>query len=149
MQPVSMSLSIRFGEENYCNPRIHTAGWQTMPDLGWPGWGIMVSILLAIIPVLYRLWQVLAESKDLIIEIVGLVVLMGAFYLYMATMPQWLQVQALIAQPSTPSNPGLGQQIHTIPTVYFGSIGLMMVGGLLTLFGLLGRLTTITSITKR
>ena len=120
-----------------------------MPDLSWQGWSIVISVTLAVIPTLFRLWHVLAESKDLIVEVFGLIVLMGGVYLYTAAMPQWQQLQALIAQLSIPSSSGLGQQIQTLPTLYFGSIGLMMVGGLLTLFGLFGRMTKIASITKK
>ena len=112
-----------------------------MPDLSWPGWSSVVAILLALIPAIFRFWGVLSKLKDLLTEIVGILVLMGGLFLYAVTVPEWVQIEAQIVQSSANSNPGLGEQVHTIQTLFFGSIGLMMLGGLLALFGLLGRFT--------
>ena len=41
----------------------------------------------------------------------------------------------------------LGQDVDNVPMFFFGSIGLMLLGGMLTLFGLVGRITA--SIKKK
>lgn len=121
-----------------------------MPDLSWSGWSTIVSILLALIPTVFRFRQVLFTSKDLVTEIVGLVVLMAGLLLYAVTVPQWLQIQGQIAQLSAHSSPTLAQEIQSLHILFFGSIGVMMLGGLLTVFGLIGRLTgRLTTSTKK
>ncbi len=120
-----------------------------MPDLSWTGWSTVLSILVALIPTLYRFRQTLAKSKDLITEIVGIGVLIGGVFLYVVTVPQWLQIRAQIAQLSAKSSPNLGQEVQDLHALLFGSIGLMMFGGLLTLFGLVERMTTLVASTKK
>lgn len=104
-----------------------------MTDLSWSGWGTIVSILFALIPALFRFREVLVRLQDLITEVAGIVVLMVGLVLYAITVPQWLQVRTQMAQ--------LGPGVESLLMLFFGSIGLMMMGGMLTLFGLLGRIT--------
>jgi hypothetical protein len=56
--------------------------------------------------------------------------------------PQWSQIHAEIAELSGTATSGLTEQVQTLYTLYFGSISLMMLGGLLTLFGLFGRMAS-------
>jgi hypothetical protein len=116
-----------------------------VPDLGWSGWSTVVSIIsifVALIPGVFRFRAVLSKWKDLISEIIGIVVLLGGLFLYSVTVPQWVQIQTQVTQLSTNASPALGQEVQSLHTLFFGSIGLMMLGGLLTVFGLLGRMTT-------
>jgi len=108
-----------------------------MPDLSWPGWGIAVSILLAIIPALKRLRDMLALLMNIIAEIFGVIVLISGLFLFVVTVPQRSQLQAEIAQLSANSSPGLDELVKALSTLYFGAIILMMVGGLITAFGIL------------
>lgn len=104
-----------------------------MTDLGWSGWGTIISLLFALIPTLFRFREALIRLQDLITEIAGIVVLIGGLILYAVTVPQWVPIRAQMAQ--------LGQGVESLLLLFFGSIGLMMLGGLLTVFGLLGRIT--------
>ena len=117
-----------------------------MPDLSWPGWGIVVSVLLAVIPALMRFRDMLTRLKNMITEIFGVIVLMGGLFLFAEAVPQWSQIHTEIARLSANSTAGLDEHVQTLYTLYFGAISLMMLGGMLTLFGILGR---ITSTTKR
>ncbi len=131
-----------FWEKKYCNHRIPADRVSLqMPDLSWPGWGIVVSVLLAVIPALMRFRDMLTRLKNLITEILGVIVLMSGLFLFVEAVPQWSQIQAEIAQLSANSTPGLDEHVQTLYTLYFGAISLMMLGGLLTLFGILGRMT--------
>ena len=112
-----------------------------MPDLNWSGWSTIISILAILVPALYRFRTVLSRSMDLITEIVGVVVLMGGLLVYSVTVPQWLQIQSQVQQLSANTSPTLGQELQSLHILFFGSIGVMMLGGLLTVFGLLGRMT--------
>ena len=112
-----------------------------MLDIGWSGWSTIVSILLAVIPAVVKFRQVLLRSQDLITEFVGIVVLMGGLYVYVTAMPQWLQIQDQISRMS-PNSSSLGQDIQSLHTLFFGSIGLMVLGGMLTMFGVVGRVMT-------
>jgi hypothetical protein len=116
-----------------------------VPDLGWSAWSTIVtiiSIVLAVVPGLFRFRGVLSKWKDLIAEIIGIIVLLGGLLLYSVTVPQWVQIQSQMTQLSTSATPTLGQEVQSLHALFFGSIGLMMLGGLLTVFGLLGRMTT-------
>jgi uncharacterized membrane protein YidH (DUF202 family) len=109
-----------------------------MLDIGWSGWSTIVSVLLAVIPAVVKFRQVLLRSQDLITEFVGIIVLMGGLYVYVTAMPQWVQIQEQISRMSSNSS-SLGQDIQSLHTLFFGSIGLMVLGGLLTMFGVVGR----------
>ena len=106
--------------------------------LSW-SWGTIISILLALIPALLRFRDVLSKLQDLITEIAGIIVLVGGLVLYAVIMPHWLQLQAQMEQ--------LGPGVESLPMLFYGSIGLIMLGAMLTLFGLLGRI--MTSIRKK
>lgn len=113
-----------------------------MLGLSWSEWGTItsiLSILLAVIPAVIRFRDVLAKSIDLITEFVGIVVLLGGVYVYVSAMPQWVQIQDQIARLPSSSGPALGEDVQSLHILFFGSIGLMMLGGLLTLFGVIGR----------
>ncbi len=112
-----------------------------MLDIGWSGWSTIVSILLAVIPAVVKFRQVLSRSQDLITEFVGIIVLMGGLYVYVTAIPQWVQIQDQINRIS-PNASSLGQDIQSLHTLFFGSIGLMVLGGLLTMFGVVGRVMT-------
>jgi uncharacterized membrane protein YidH (DUF202 family) len=116
-----------------------------MQGLGWSELGTIstiVSILLAVIPAVIRFRQALLKSIDLITEFVGIIVLIGGVFVYVSAMPQWVQIQDQIALLSKQSGPTLGEEVQSLHILFFGSIGLMMLGGLLTLFGVLGRVMT-------
>ena len=99
----------------------------------WIGSNTIVTLLLALIPALFRFREILLKQQDLVTEIAGIIVLMGGLVLYAETMPQWLQLQAQMAK--------MGLEVEGLQILFFGSLGLMTLGGLLTLFGLLGRLS--------
>lgn len=105
-----------------------------MTDLSWSGWGTIVSVLLALIPAVIRFRDSLAKLQDLITEIAGIIVLLGGLFLYMVTVPRWLPIRAQME--------GLGADVETVTMVFFGSIALISLGAMLTLFGLFGRITT-------
>ena len=113
--------------------KVGITGGSAMTDPGWTGWNTVVSVLVALIPALFRFREVLLKSQDLVTEIAGIIVLMGGLVLYAETMPHWLQLQAQMAK--------MGLEVEGLQMVFFGSLGLMTLGGLLTLFGLLGRLS--------
>lgn len=110
-----------------------------MLDLGWSGWSTIISIIIALVPAVVRFQKVLVKSQDLITELVGILVLLGGLFVYVTAMPQWVQIQDQLARVSATSSPTLGEEVQSLHILFFGSIGLMMLGGLLTLFGLMGR----------
>ena len=112
-----------------------TTGGRSMTDLGWYEWGriaSILSVLVALIPTVLRFRAALARMQDLITEIAGVVLLLGGVVLYSEIVPKWLQFQVQMAR--------LGQDVENVPMFFFGSIGLMLLGGMLTLFGLVGRI---------
>ena len=113
-----------------------------MTDLGWYEWGkiaSILSVLVALIPTVLRFRAAIARMQDLITEVAGVVLLLGGVVLYSEIVPKWLQFQVQMAR--------LGQDVDNVPMFFFGSIGLMLLGGMLTLFGLVGRITA--SIKKK
>ena len=119
--------------------KVCVQGCRTVLDLGWSGWSTIISIIVALVPAVVRFRQVLQKSLDLITELVGIVVLLGGLFVYVTAMPQWVQIQDQLARLSATSSPTLGEEVQSLHILFFGSIGLMMLGGLLTLFGLMGR----------
>jgi hypothetical protein len=111
-----------------------------MPDLSWFEWGLIACAVVVIVAAATRLQRVLAQLRGLITEIVGFVVLLSGGFLYAVAVPQWLRVQDELAQLSDRAAAGLSDQVQTLYTLYFGSISLMMLGGLLTVFGIFGRM---------
>jgi uncharacterized membrane protein YidH (DUF202 family) len=116
-----------------------------MLGLSWSELGTIstvVSILLAVVPAVIRFRQVLVKESALITEVVGIIVLMGGLFVYVTAMPQWVQIQEQIARLSSPAGTSFGEDVQSLHILFFGSIGLMMLGGLLTMFGLVGRVMT-------
>lgn len=111
-----------------------------MPDLSWIEWGAVASVLLVITAVAWRFRPTLLHLRSLITEIVGIVVLLSGGFLYAVAVPQWLRVQDELTQ--LPDRSGLSDQVQTLYTLYFGAISLMMLGGLLTVFGIFGRMAS-------
>lgn len=112
-----------------------------MPDLSWLEWGALVGILAIIVAVGVRLRIALIQLRSIIAEVVGVIVLLSGLFLYAVAVPQWLHVQDELAQLSG-QQAGLGEQVQTLYTLYFGAISLMMLGGLLTIFGIFGRMAS-------
>lgn len=111
-----------------------------MPDFSWNGWGILVSIAVALIPALLKFREELTRAIDLVAEFIGLLGLLFGVFLYATTLPHFERLQLDLGRISAES-PGLAaQQMQTLWTLYSGSIALMVLGGLLAVSGLLGRL---------
>jgi uncharacterized membrane protein YidH (DUF202 family) len=104
-----------------------------MPDLSWSTWGTVVSVLLTVVPALIRFREHLVKLQDLITETVGVVVLLTGAVLYMMTLPRWLPVRAQMER--------LGTDVESLTMIFFGSIVLTMLGTMLTLFGVVGRVS--------
>jgi len=112
-----------------------------MWHMSWLGWSLAAaSLAVAAMLILLRLQDLLSKLKDLITEILGLIVLISGAFLYVVAVPQWSQIHVEIAQLSGNAPSGLTEQVQTLYTLYFGSISLMMLGCLLTLFGVFGRM---------
>jgi uncharacterized membrane protein YidH (DUF202 family) len=104
-----------------------------MPDLSWSTWGTVVSVLLTVVPALIRFREHLAKLQDLITETVGVIILLTGSVLYMMTLPRWLPVRAQMER--------LGTDVESLTMLFFGSIVLTMIGTMLTLFGVVGRVS--------
>ena len=105
-----------------------------MTDLSWSTWGTLISVLLTVVPALIRFRAQLLRLQDLIIEGVGFVVLLVGAVMYMVTVPQWIPLRTQMER--------LGTDVENVTILYFGSIALTLLGAILTLFGILGRVTT-------
>src|SRR5438132_3094057 len=120
----------------------NATGGRSMTDFGWYEWGriaSILSVLVALIPTVLRFRAAIARMQDLITEVAGVLLLLGGVVLYSEIVPKWLQFQVQMAR--------LGQDVDNVRMFFFGSIGLMLLGGMLTLFGLVGRITA--SIKKK
>jgi uncharacterized membrane protein YidH (DUF202 family) len=104
-----------------------------MTDLSWSTWGTVISVILTVVPALVRFREHLAKLQDLITEIVGVLVLLTGSVLYMMTVPRWLPVRAEMER--------LGTDVESLTLLYFSSVALTMIGAILTLFGIVGRVT--------
>ena len=102
-------------------------------SVNWSAWGTIISLLLAIIPAVVRFRDHLAKIQDLITEVAGVVVLLAGLVLYTVTVPQWVPVRTQLER--------LGPDVESLAMLFFGSITLTSIGALLTLFGLVGRIT--------
>ncbi len=112
----------------------------SIADLGWFEWGLIACVVAIIVAAALRLQRFLVQVRSLITEIVGIVVLLSGGFLYAVAVPQWLRVQDDLTQLSDRAAVGLSDQVQTLYTLYFGAISLMMLGGLLTVFGIFGRM---------
>ncbi len=108
-----------------------------MPDLSQVDWAKWISISFTIIPVVYKYRAALRKVTDLLAEAIGFTALVGGVYIYTRVFPEVHQATAqLRADPSL----SLADYVRTLDLLYFGSIGLMVLGGLVSVFGLIGRL---------
>ncbi len=105
-------------------------------------WARILSVTFTLIPAVYKYRGVLAKVTDLIAEGFGFLALVLGLYLYTNTLPQ---IQTVALQLSSEPSPGTAQHLQTLDLLYFGSIGLMVLGGLVSLFGLIGRLTRVVA----
>ncbi len=112
----------------------------SITDLSWFEWGIIACVVAIIVAAAMRLQHFLVQVRSLITEIVGIVVLLSGGVLYAVAVPQWLRLQDDLSQLSDRAAAGLTDQVQTLYTLYFGAISLMMLGGLLTVFGIFGRM---------
>ena len=106
--------------------------------LGDP-WGTLLTLTVILIPAIVRNRAELARYLDIISELFGLVVLTLGVILYSDTLPQWERFRANITQLSGESPMFAAEYLQTLTSLYFGSIALMVLGGLVALFGLLSR----------
>ncbi len=110
-----------------------------VPDLSQVDWAKVLSISFTVIPAVYKYRGVLTKITDVLAEAIGFAALVGGLYLYTRTLPE-LQVAA-VQLKSDPSVAG-AEHLQTLDLLYFGSISLMVLGGLLTVSGLIGRFHT-------
>jgi hypothetical protein len=68
---------------------------------------------------------------------VGLAALVAGVYVYTRTLPQIQQVAVQLA-----ADPSLftAERLQALDQLYYGSVGLMLLGGMLATFGLIGRI---------
>lgn len=110
---------------------------QAMPDLSQLDWAKVLSISFTIIPAVYKYRGVLRKITDVLAEAIGFIALIGGLYVYTRTLPE---VQVVASQLKADPSVSTAQYLQTLDMLYFGSIGLMVLGGLITVFGLIGRL---------
>lgn len=110
---------------------------QAMPDLSQVDWAKVLSISFTIIPAVYKYRAVLRKITDVLAEAIGFMALIGGLYVYTRTLPE---VQVIVVQLKADPSVSTAQHLQTLDMLYFGSIGLMVLGGLITVFGLIGRL---------
>lgn len=109
-----------------------------MSDLLSQDWVRIITISFTVIPAVYKYRGILARVTDLIAEGFGFLSIVGGLYLYSNTLPQ---ITTVAIQMSSEPSPSTAQHLQTLDLLYFGSIGLMVLGGLVSLFGLIGRAT--------
>ncbi len=110
---------------------------QAMPDLSQVDWAKILSISFTIIPAVYKYRGVLRKVTDVLAEAIGFMALIGGLYVYTRILPQ---VQEVASQLKADPSVSTAQHLQTLDMLYFGSIGLMVLGGLISVFGLIGRL---------
>ena len=107
-----------------------------MPDLSQVDWAKVISLSFTIVPVVYRYRGVLTKITDVLAEAIGFTALVGGLFIYTRTLPE-IQIAA-IQLKADPSLSG-AEHIQTLDLLYFGAISLMVLGGLLSVSGLVGR----------
>jgi uncharacterized membrane protein YidH (DUF202 family) len=90
-------------------------------------------MLLTVVPALIKFREHLMKLQDLITEIVGVVFLLVGAVMYMITIPHWIPLRTQMER--------LGTDVESLVILYFGSIALTLMGAMLTVFGILGRVT--------
>ncbi|OLD53484.1 MAG: hypothetical protein AUI83_08810 [Armatimonadetes bacterium 13_1_40CM_3_65_7] len=108
----------------------------SVPDLSQVDWAKVISLSFTVVPVVYRYRGVLAKITDVLAEAIGFSALVGGLYVYTQTLPEI--PTAALQFKSDPSLSG-AEHIQTLDLLYFCAISLMVLGGLLTVSGLLGR----------
>ncbi len=68
--------------------------------------------------------------------LLGAALLAGGFYVFTRAAPQWQKDQSLLIQVAAALSPSMRHQMEITRMEYFGSIGAMILGGLLILVGL-------------
>lgn len=113
-----------------------------MPDLndiiGDP-WGTLATLALTVIPAVIKYRAELTRFLDIITELFGLIVLAFGVIVYSETLPMWERFQANLGQLAADSPAFTAEHLRTLHVLYSGSIALMVLGGVVALFGLLGR----------
>jgi len=107
-----------------------------VPDLSQVDWAKVISLSFTIVPVVYRYRGVLTKITDVLAEAIGFTALVGGLFIYTRTLPE-IQIAA-IQLKADPSLSG-AEHIQTLDLLYFGAISLMVLGGLLSVSGLVGR----------
>jgi hypothetical protein len=69
--------------------------------------------------------------------IVGVLLLLVGFWMYLQSAPQWQQAQSFMGQLAQAFSPRLHEQMQTVRLYYFASIVSMVVGGIFVLNGVL------------
>lgn len=111
-----------------------------MSDPSWESWKTLASIAVTVVPAVLKFRAEISRAIDVVAEFVGLVVMIFGLFFYATTIPQLERLRANLAPISAESPWLAAQQVHTLYTLYAGSIALMVVGGFLALSGLLGRM---------
>jgi hypothetical protein len=109
-----------------------------MPDIFAGDWAKIVSVSFTVVPFVWKYRGVLAKITDILAEGFGLAAMVGGLYLYTDTLPQ---MQTIAVQLSADPSPSMAEFVRTLSLLYYGSVGLMGLGGLVSLFGLIGRFT--------
>ncbi len=109
----------------------------SMPDLSQVDWAKVISLSFSIIPVVYKYRASLRKVTDVMAEAIGFIALVGGLYVYTRTLPE---VQTVAIELKADPSVSLADHLRTLDLLYFGSIGLMVLGGLVSVFGLIGRL---------
>jgi len=110
---------------------------QAMPDLSQVDWAKVLSISFTIIPAVYKYRGTLRKVTDVLAEAIGFIALIGGLYVYTRALPE---VQIVASQLKADPSVSSPEHLQTLDMVYFSSIGLMVLGGLISVFGLIGRL---------
>jgi hypothetical protein len=108
----------------------------SVPDLNQVDWAKVISLSFTIVPVVYRYRGVLTKITDVLAEAIGFSALVGGLYIYTRTLPE---IQIAAVQWRVDPSLSAAEHIQTLDLLYFGAISLMVLGGLLSVSGLVGR----------
>jgi len=108
----------------------------SVPDLSQVDWAKIISLSFTIVPVVYKYRGVLTKITDVLAEAIGFTALVGGLYIYTRTLPE---IQIATIQWKVDPSLSAAEHIQTLDLLYFGAISLMVLGGLLSVSGLVGR----------
>ena len=108
----------------------------SVPDLSQVDWAKVISLSFTIVPVVYKYRGVLTKITDVLAEAIGFTALVGGLYIYTRTLPE---IQIATVQWKVDPSLSAAEHIQTLDLLYFGAISLMVLGGLLSVSGLVGR----------